>query len=540
MDLDLKYYLTIFMRRLPYFSLVTALVASVGITLALVLPSEFEARAVLLVESEQIPDNLASSTVQVQASEQLRIIEQRLLSRQVLLDMANQLDLYETDARGARLSSTEIVEDMRDRASFIQTATQQRQRRGVETATVLEIIYRGKTAAKTAEITNEFVTRLLQQNVEIRTEQADETLSFFTQEVDRLGRELDAKSVELIEFQNEVGLALPSNLSFLRQRLDDLTSQRLENRRTLASLEDQRKRLIDIFEVSGFADGSDSAGSPLEQELRSQREALSEALLVYSEQNPRVTLLRARVSQLEQRLEEQRSAALESAVEDEAAAAAEEEQTAPRSERQILFEAEIEDIDRRIATLREEIARIDGEIPEIEENLNEAAANGVTYNKLQRDYENIQGQYNQAVDRLSVAATGQRIELLAKGQRISVIEQAIVPEEPTKPNRPLIAGAGVGAGMVAGLGLVVLLEFLNRAIRRPVELTNRLGITPFAVLPYIRTRREIALRRITILGAVAGLVVLVPLGLFAVHSFVFPLDGIIESFFNRLGFSVIG
>ncbi|MGS4946277.1 GumC family protein [Meridianimarinicoccus sp. RP-17] len=536
MNLDLKYYFTVFLRRSPYFILVTALFSSVGLSLALVLPSEYEARAVLLVEAEQIPDNLAASTVQVQAAEQLRIIEQRLLSRQVLLDISNALNLYPPDESGSRPSSSEIVEDMRSRTVFAFSQAGAA-RRGQPAATVLEIRYRGDSAPKTAETANEFVTRVLQQNVELRTEQAGDTLAFFTQEVDRLGSELDAASVELINFQNEVGIAVPSNMTFLRTRLDDLTNQRIEARQTLDALENQRERFVELFEVVGIDGEGGAAGSPLEQELMTQRAALSEALLIYSEQNPRVTLLRARVSQLEERLEQQRAAALN---EDTEAEPEPEELAAPRTEQQIRFEAEIEDIDRRMETLRAEIERINTEIPEIEENLTEAAANGVTLNKLQRDYDNIQSQYNEAVARLSVAATGERIELLAKGQRISIIEQAIAPERPTKPNRPIIAAAGVGAGMFAGLALIVLLEFLNRSIRRPVELTSRLGITPFAVLPYIRTRREIAIRRTVIFGAVAGLVVLLPLGLFAVHTFVFPLDGLIERLFNKVGFSVIG
>jgi polysaccharide chain length determinant protein (PEP-CTERM system associated) len=524
MNIDFKYYVTVFLRRSPYFILVTALFASVGITMALLLPPEYEARAVLLVEAEQIPGNLAESTVRVPTGEQIRIIEQRLMSREVLLEIANELDLYPPDETGVRPNASAIVSDMRSRANFAPS-------RG-EGANILRISYRDESAARTAEIANEFVTRLLQENVELRTEQAGDTLEFFTQEVDRLGRELDAKSVELINFQNEAGVAVPGNLGFLRSRLDDLTSQRVDSRQRLDALESQRARLIEIFEVSGI--GGDGR-TPLEQELVEQREALSQALLVYSEQNPRVSLLRARVSQLEERLQEQRATAS-----DEAETEAEAEVSTIRSEREIRFEGEIEDIDRRIAILRQEIEQINEDIPELEESLNQAAANGVTLNKLQRDYNNIQGQYNQAVNRLSVAATGERIELLAKGQRISVIEPAIVPESPTKPNRPMIAAAGIGAGMLLGTGLIVLLEFLNRSIRRPVELTNRLGITPFAVLPYVRTRREIALRRVLIFGAVGGLVVLLPLCLFAIHTFAFPLDGVIERLFNKAGFSVIG
>ena len=47
----------------------------------------------------------------------------------------------------------------------------------------------------------------------------------------------------------------------------------------------------------------------------------------------------------------------------------------------------------------------------------------------------------------ATAATGERIELLSKGERISVIEHASVPTRPISPNRPLIAGAGAAAGI---------------------------------------------------------------------------------------------
>jgi len=86
------------------------------------------------------------------------------------------------------------------------------------------------------------------------------------------------------------------------------------------------------------------------------------------------------------------------------------------------------------------------------------------------------------------AETGDTIEALAKGQRISVIQQAVAPREPERPNRALLAVGGVGGGMFLGLVLVVLLELLSTSIRRPVDLTNALGITPFGTVPLIRTR----------------------------------------------------
>jgi len=538
MNLDLRYYLSVLIRRSPYIIVVTALFASIGLTVAIILPSEFEAKATLLVEAEQIPQNLASSTVSTNAGEQLRIIEQRLLSRQNLLDVSRRLGLHRASVGANEISVAEIVGDMRSRLTFRQVGGGGR--RASDAATILEISYRGRSPSQVAQIANEFVTLVLQENLEIRTEQAGDTLAFFTQEVERLGGELDAQSVRLIQFQNEAGIATPDNLAFLRGRLDALQLRRATARRDIVALEDQKNRLSELFRVTASAQEV-SARSPLEQALLAAQQQLADAQVVYSDQNPRVSMLRARVEQLTEQVA--RTAALELAETegDGGADATDGTSAAPLgTEREVRFQAELDQIDRKIETLRAEIVTIGNSLEAIEAQIAEAPSNGVSLGKLQRDYENVQSQYNQAVSRLSVAATGERIELLSKGQRISVIEQAVPPDRPTKPNRPIIAAASVGAGLMVGLALIALLEFLNRSIRRPIELTNRLGITPLAVIPYIRTQKEIALRRTIIFGTVGGLTILVPLALFTVHSFVFPLDTIIESLFNRVGFSVIG
>ena len=66
--LDLRFYFALLLRRLPYFLIFTVAGAAVGVTLALTLPPSFEAQARLVVESEQIPDELAASTVRTEAT----------------------------------------------------------------------------------------------------------------------------------------------------------------------------------------------------------------------------------------------------------------------------------------------------------------------------------------------------------------------------------------------------------------------------------------------------------------------------------------
>ncbi len=532
MKLDFKYYFNVFLRRSPYFLIVASLFTSVGVTVAMLLPTEYEAKATLLVESPQIPTNLASSTVTTQTPEQLQIIQQRMFTRENLLDIATQLNVFDRVKRAPdekALTVTEKVDQMRARTTFTTTGAQSK-RGQAQNAAVLTIVFRGASPDLVAEVTNEFVTRVLQQNVQLRTEAAGGTLEFFQQEVDRLGADLDAQSARMLEFQNQAGIAVPTNLPFLQGQqtnFENLINSRLQQ---IQSLNDQKQRMIDLFNATGGVQTTGAQMTPQQQQLQQAEQQLSSAKLIYSAQNPKLLMLENQVKQLQQQVATQVAAT--------AGAAATGPQ--PVSQQQALLNSQVATIDSQIAGLQQEIDNAQIKIKDIEASIAKVAENGATLTKLQRDIANVQSQYDTATNRLSAAATGERIELLAKGQRISVVEQATPPERPTKPNRPLIAAAGAGAGVAAGLALVVLLELLNRSIRRPVELTNRLGITPLAVLPYLRTEREVLVRRMTVLGIVAFLVVVIPVTLYAVHTFVTPLDVLMEPALNKVGLSITG
>ena len=125
--------------------------------------------------------------------------------------------------------------------------------------------------------------------------------------------------------------------------------------------------------------------------------------------------------------------------------------------------------------------------------------------------------------------------MTSKGQRFSLIEPAVAPSSPTEPNRVLIAGAGVAGGIGAGLGLILLLELLNRSIRRPAELTGQLGIQPFVTIPYMRTQRETRVKRALMLTVLALILIGIPVALFAIHSYYLPLDLLFRQMAGMVG-----
>lgn len=519
--MDLRFYATLFLRRLHWFILVVILCSAIGITLARMLPTVYSAEARLVVESEQIPDELAASTVRTQATEQLQIIQQRILSRDILIEMANRLGIYASRTADGRrpLSAEEIVEDLRERISIRTVGSSPAQRRGDVQATIVTVGFTAPTSDLAAAVTNEIVTLILREDVAMRTGVARQTLDFFVQEVARLDRELAQKAAVILEFTERNMTALPDSLDFRRTQQAAAQERLLQVERSDAELRDRRARLVRLHEAASSANETVPASqrSPEQAQLQALRNEMSGALAVLSPDNPRVRLLTAQI------------AALERVVEGQVTGAA----VGEDGQRLSAFDVQLADLDGQLGFLEQQRAQIQAEIDAVSASIAATPSNAVSLETLERDYAATRQQYNEAVQNKAKAETGDMIEALSKGQRITVIEQAIAPREPTSPNRPLIAAGGVGGGLFLGLALVALLEVFKAGIRRPVDLSNGLGITPFATLPYLRTKGEVLRRTVMIWGAVMLVLLVIAAGLWLIHVRYMPLDLLLEQITQR-------
>jgi uncharacterized protein involved in exopolysaccharide biosynthesis len=357
----------------------------------------------------------------------------------------------------------------------------------------------------------------------MRTTVAGQTLEYFVQEVARLDRELASRSAAILTFKEANSEALPDSLEFRRSQQAAAQERLLLIERDEAILKDRRQGLVTLYETTGrVATPSADSQTAEARQLQALRDQLGQTLAVLAPQNPKVKLLESQIT------------ALEKIVADQAAAAT---PLAPAGEVLSPLDIQLADIDRQLAFLADLKMQVTAELDVLQVSIEATPSNALALDTLERDYANTRAQYDAAVANKARAETGDTIEALSKGQRISIIEQAIAPREPTRPNRPLIAAGGVGVGLFAGLGLVVLIELLKGAVRRPADITARLGIAPFATLPYLRTAGQTSRRR-TIIGLSFVLVLLaIPAGLWLVHTQVTPLDLLLDRMVQKIGLS---
>lgn len=518
--MDLRFYLSLFWRRLHWFLLIAVLVSGVGLVLARVLPTVYVASAKLVVESEQIPGNLAASTVEVQAGEQLQIIQQRILTRDTLLEMANRLQIYAPVAgeTAQPMDADALVQDMRSRISILTSGGTVA--RGPVQATLVDVSFEAPTAAMAAAVTNDVVTLILRADVEMRTGSARDTLQFFQQEVARLNTDLTEQGAVILKFKEANQDALPDSLEFRRTQQAAAQERLLQQQRDEAELRDRRDRLVRLHDATGGTEDTTPAQqqTPEAKQLKGLRDQLAGLLAVLSPENPKVKILQTQITSLEAVVAQQSTAGMVDAQGRELSA----------------YDVQLADMDGQLAYMAVQKTQITAEMQALQASIAATPGNAITLDALQRDYDNTRAQYDQAVANKARAETGDTIEAMSKGQRISVIEQAVAPQEPTRPNRTLIAAAGVGGGIFSGAALVALIELLNRGIRRPDELTAKLGITAFATLPYLQTRTEIRQRRwrrIAILLAVAAVAAIL---LWAVNTYYMPLDLLFDRMVKKI------
>ncbi|MCW1920771.1 lipopolysaccharide biosynthesis [Rhodobacter sp. KR11] len=504
MNFDPRYYLAVVMRRLHYLVLTFAAITAVAAVVAFRMQPVYESQARLLMESPRIPDSLAAPTVATAALEQLQIVEQRLMTRTNLLAIARQFDALPGIAT---MTPDEIVEAMR-RASKIDKQA------GRDQATLMTVSFRAPTAKAAADVVNEYVTRILTDNTATRTGQAQDTLQFFTQEVERLSTNLSTQSTAILEFQNKNADALPDTLDYRLTQQSNLQERLAGVERDLASLRDQRARLVEIYRSTGQLGATQI--TPEAAQLAQLQTDLARARAIYSATNPKVTLLESTIAELQAKIDTQ---------------------APPDANGQVVMtplDIQTTQIDAQLAQLELQARDITTELAKLKESIDRTAAVAVQLQALQRDYDNTQVQYATATDRLSKASTGERIEALAKGQRIGVLDAATVPDAPYSPNRVKIMALGGVAGIVLGFGLILLTELMNSAIRRPTDLERHLQIIPIGVIPYISTPREIARRRWVIAAVLVVGVVGLPLAVWAVDRFYLPIDLIVDKIIKKL------
>jgi len=116
-------------------------------------------------------------------------------------------------------------------------------------------------------------------------------------------------------------------------------------------------------------------------------------------------------------------------------------------------------------------------------------------NVLARDAAVNEDIYNMLLQRLETAKITQRLQSSKEGTKYTIIDPPRVPLDPIKPNRFLVAVAGLILGAVMGFGLVVATEFLDKSFLDVEEAKEFLGVPLLGAISKINTEETMRQER---------------------------------------------
>ena len=518
-----KYIFGIIRRRIHLFLIPFVLIASLGAVIVVSLPAIYSASAKILVESQQIPEELVKSTVTALASERIQVIQQRVLTRQNLLTLVDKFSLF---ASKSGTSRTDVVDLMRKRIVFTPIELNDAGRRRndkISTAFIVEFSYENADTA--LKVTNDLLKFIVEEDIKSRNERASDTSKFLERETQRISSELALVQNEISQFKLENSETLPEKLAFNMSLLERTERNIADLQRELNS-NDEQQRLVKLeASVAGSVTGI-SPSDPFEAakkklaEVKAEYEAKKSTL---AESHPDMRVLKQTIETFEKQITS--AVSTEEDVPDKQlspiASLAKEKLQSLEQTRNLLLEQKSKQ-EEGVKKLRSVVVKT----PEI----------GATLAVLERREAALQKSLDDISQRYRQAQLGERLEQDQRAERFEVIEQPVLPQSPSKPNRPALLGAVVAAAFGVGAALSTASELLDQTIKSAADVERKLRQRPLIVIPYIKTAGEMRRNKWKTFGLVLLLLAVVALALLIVHFFFRPLDELVYRLAARLPF----
>jgi uncharacterized protein involved in exopolysaccharide biosynthesis len=285
--------------------------------------------------------------------------------------------------------------------------------------------------------------------------------------------------------------------------------------REIAGLEGQSKEPVNV--------------NDLRRSLDETRAQLAQSSERYSSDHPDRLRLERQVAALESEL----AAATAAAAKQPAQAAAQQTADNPAY---IQIQSQLASTRNDLQALAAQRERLHHEVDEYRRKITLSPQIEKEYRELTRDYENARSKYQELRSKQGEATVAKNLEADRKGERFTLIEPPLPPQQPVSPNRPVVFALGALLSIIVAIGVAALFESLDATVRGRRDLVSLVaGVAPLAIIPLISTEvsEPRPWRRAAIVAAVA--VAVLAVGAIAIDYFYQPLDVLWFVLLRRIG-----
>lgn len=443
------------------------------------MPDIYRAEAVVLVDSQKIPEKFVSSTVQVSLQDNLNAIKQQVLSANRIQEIAEEFHLYEQE-RGVKTIDEVIERVRRDLSVELERGL------GGGRSGAFRITFDAASPKLAAGVVNRVTQLFIRENFRTREQRAEGTSEFIERELKIAKQRLDQQEASLSEYKRRWVGELPQQEPALLGALNRLQTELIGNQEAIDRAQQNSVMLENTlrFAESSLAtatraltpppapadpvarrDPGPAAPPPPSAALRAQ---LEQARLRYYEDHPEVKRLRL---ELDRALaEEARLAGPLKPAETETRAPDPPKVEVPVSvqqaavdvkreqERIAMTKGQIEMVNEEIARRTREREKILDQIRAYQSRVETLPIREQQLAALTRDYETSKANYHSLLDKKINASMATDMERSDQSERFTIADPARVPAKPVKPRRLLLYPAAALGAFAFSLALFFGLE----------------------------------------------------------------------------------
>ena len=466
-------YYSLFLRYKALFFVPFLVISAGAVAASFVVPKVYEAAATIRVQPQQ-PNPLGTGRLVNEDIQVLvRTVEEMVRSRPLVVEAIRRLHL---DAE---------IADNRERERLI-ASIRKRIRVRTKGPRVFAVAFQDRDPRRAKEMADTVVRLFIDQSLSQKREEAYSSVAFIEKQLAVYKKKLETSEEALRRFKEEHVGEMPGEQSASVLRLEQLRSELAD---TNMKLEEAvgRKRFVEkqlSSEAPMIVAFRSGEAATTEEKLRILQYQLSQLLANYTDKHPDVVRLRKEIERL-------RSAEAGPGPVGPPAGPEDLSTLSPMYQK---LKEEYNSIKITIGTLRTKREFLKRKIAEVEKAVESIPLQEQQLVALRRDYNVNDKIYQMLLSKLEEARISKQLEFTRGGSRFHVIEPAVVPISPVKPNRLYFLAGGLLFGCAAGAGLIYLREYFDTSTRGVQEVEEVYGLPVLAAIPTVESDEERARR----------------------------------------------
>jgi polysaccharide chain length determinant protein (PEP-CTERM system associated) len=449
---------------------------SLGFLLATVLPKRYTSETLVLVDQPTVPTEFVKPVVTEDLNHRLASMQEQILSRTRLQPIIEKFGLY--PALRGKVHIEELVDRLRTAVLVKPMDAMPGTGNHSLPGFYVDVTFDNPQTAQ--QICTEITSMFMQQNTREREQQATQTTSFLSDQLEEAKKKLDAQDQRLAAFKRQYLGSLQEEGQTNLNLLTGMNSQLEANIQALSRAQQDKtfnESLLTQQESSATALGvgvQSNADTPAQQ-LNALEDQLSSLEARYTPEHPDVVKLRNQIEEFKKRMA---NAPKANGHEGTALPKVDSFQVQQLRAKLRQDDLNIADLTKRQGQIQLQITQLQGRLqasPVVEQQLKE----------INRNYQTAQEFYNELLKKRQQSAMATDLEHQQESEQFRVLDPPSLPDKPSFPKRTYFAGGGLGAGLALALGIMYLIALLDKSMHTERDAEVCLNMPVLTTVPLL-------------------------------------------------------